>query len=72
MTDGMEKTAIQWHPGFCGAAEIEFLSNKRDLELISNRGELEFQREYNLGKESLRMELGSIHQGCEWRVLWQG
>ncbi len=63
MTDGMEKTAIQWHPGFCSAAEIE---------LISNRGELEFQREYNLGKEPLRMELGSIHQGCEWRALWQG
>ncbi len=49
MTDGMEKTAIQWHPDFCSAAEIE---------LISNRGELEFQREYNLGKEPLRMELG--------------
>ena len=48
MADGMEKTAIQWHPGFCSAAEIE---------LISNRGELEFQREYNLGKEPLRMDL---------------
>ena len=43
-----EEAGIRWHPGFCGAAEIE---------LISNKGELEFQREYNLSKEPLRMEL---------------
>lgn len=48
MADGLEKAAIQWHPGFYGAAEIE---------LVSNKGELEFQREYNLSKEPLRMDL---------------
>lgn len=44
----MEATSIQWHPGFYGAAELEFISNK---------GELEFQREFNLSKEPLRMDL---------------
>lgn len=48
MSDQSEKTAIQWHPGFYGAAE---------LELISYRDVLEFHREYNLSKEPLRMDL---------------
>ena len=48
MAENLEKAAIQWHLGFYGAAEIE---------LISNKDELEFQREYNLGKEPLRMDL---------------
>jgi hypothetical protein len=39
---------IQWHPGFCGAAE---------LELKANKNELEFEREYNLSKEPLRVDL---------------
>jgi hypothetical protein len=39
---------IQWHPGFYGAAE---------LELKQNRDVLEFDREYNLSKEPLRMDL---------------
>jgi hypothetical protein len=39
---------IQWHPGFYGAAELEFQQNKNDLE---------FEREHNLGKEPLRMDL---------------
>jgi hypothetical protein len=39
---------IQWHPGFCGAAE---------LELKENRDELEFEREHNLSKEPLRVDL---------------
>ena len=46
MGDNLEKTEIQWHPGFYGAAE---------LELISNREELEFQREYNLSKKPLQI-----------------
>lgn len=46
--DQTEITSIQWHPGFYGAAE---------LELISYRDVLEFHREYNLGKEPLRMDL---------------
>jgi hypothetical protein len=39
---------IQWHPGFYGAAE---------LELKENKEELEFEREYNLSKEPLRVDL---------------
>ena len=38
MADILEAVNIQWHPGFYGAAELEFLSNK---------GDLEFQREFN-------------------------
>ena len=30
---------IQWHPAFCGAAELEFRDNKEDLV---------FEREYVL------------------------
>lgn len=48
MANGLEKASIQWHPGFYGAAEIELISNKDDLE---------FQREYNLSKEPIRMDL---------------
>ena len=36
MEDHIEAAEIQWHPGFYGAAE---------LELDSNRDDLEFQRE---------------------------
>ncbi len=46
--DNLEKTELQWHPGFYGAAE---------LELISNKNSLEFQREYNLSKMPLQMDL---------------
>ena len=48
MADNLETVSIQWHPGFYGAAEIEFLSNK---------GDLEFWREFNLSKEPVRMDL---------------
>jgi len=48
MPNNLEQTTIQWHPGFYSAAEIEFLSDK---------GKLEFEREYNLSKEPLRMDL---------------
>ena len=46
MGKNLEKTEIQWHPGFCGAAE---------LELLSDRDALEFQREYNLSKKPLQI-----------------
>jgi hypothetical protein len=46
MADFSDK--IQWHPGFYGAAE---------LELLENKDELEFEREYNLSKEPLRVDL---------------
>ena len=48
MTDILETVSIKWHPGFYGAAELEFLSNKDALE---------FQREFNLSKEPIRMDL---------------
>ena len=48
MADIPEAVNIQWHPGFYGAAELEFISNK---------GDLEFQREFNLSKEPIRMDL---------------
>ena len=48
MADSIEEVKIQWHPGFYGAAEIE---------LIANKGDLEFLREYNLNKEPIRMDL---------------
>ena len=48
MADGLEEVKIQWHPGFYGAAEIELIANKKDLE---------FLREYNLSKEPIRMDL---------------
>ena len=48
MADSIEEVKIQWHPGFYGAAEIELIANKRDLE---------FLREYNLSKEPIRMDL---------------
>lgn len=48
MANSLEVTGIQWHPGFYGATEIEFISNK---------GDLEFCREYNLSKEPIRVDL---------------
>lgn len=39
---------IQWHPAFCAAAELEFIENK---------GDLDFQREYNLSKKPLQIDL---------------
>ena len=44
----LEETAIQWHPAFYGAAELELRENKEDLE---------FHQEYSLGKEPPRMDL---------------
>ena len=44
----LETVNIKWHPAFYGAAELEFISNK---------GDLVFNREYNLGKEPLRLDL---------------
>lgn len=39
---------IQWHPAFCAATE---------LELSANRTDLDFQREYNLSKKPLQIDL---------------
>ena len=43
-----EVTSIKWHPGFCSAMELEF-SRYRDL--------LDFNREFQLSKEPLRIDL---------------
>lgn len=43
-----ENKKIQWHPGFCAAAEIELRQNRKDLE---------FYREYNLSKKPLQIDL---------------
>lgn len=59
MTDIIEAMNIQWHPGFYGAAELEFLSNK---------GDLEFQREFNLSKEPIRMDLLIIKKLADVRI----
>ena len=39
---------IQWHPAFCGATEWELKDNKNDLI---------FEREYNLSKKPLQMDM---------------
>ena len=39
---------IQWHPAFCGATEWELKDNKKDLI---------FEREYNLSKKPLQMDM---------------
>ena len=59
MPDNLEALNISWHPGFYGAAELEFLSNK---------GDLEFQREYNLSKEPVRMDLLIIKKLSDVRI----
>lgn len=57
--NNIEAANIQWHPGFYGAAELEFLSNK---------GDLEFQREFNLSKEPIRMDLLIIKKLADVRI----
>ena len=50
---------IQWHPAFCAAAE---------LELSANRTDLDFQREYNLSKKPLQIDLLVIRKRDNARV----
>ena len=59
MADILEADNIQWHPGFYGAAELEFLSNK---------GDLAFQREFHLSKEPIRMDLLIIKKLTDIRI----
>lgn len=59
LADNLEVTGIQWHPGFYGAAEIEFILDKNNLE---------FQREYNLSKEPIRMDLLVIKKLADVRI----
>ena len=46
MTGKIEKD--YWHPGFIGAIELEFINDKEVLV---------FDREHELSKESLKMDL---------------
>jgi hypothetical protein len=50
---------IKWHPGFYGAAELEFRKNKDDLE---------FEREYNLSKEPLRTDLLIVKKHADVQI----
>lgn len=59
MADNLEAVSIQWHPGFYGAAELEFSLNK---------GDLEFQREFNLSKEPIRMDLLIIKKLADVKI----
>lgn len=59
MADNLEITKVQWHPGFYGAAELEFVKNK---------GDLEFQQEYNLSKEPIRIDLLVIRKTTDARI----
>ena len=54
----MEKK-VQWHPGFCAAMELEFLEN---------RGDLEYQREYNLSRKPLQADLLVIKKKQETTI----
>ena len=54
----MEKK-VQWHPGFCAAME---------LELWENRGELEYEREYNLSRKPLQADLLVIKKRQETTI----
>ena len=42
------KSRSKWHPAFCAAAELELRDNREDLS---------FNREYNLSKEPLQIDL---------------
>lgn len=53
------KDKIQWHPAFYGAAELEFRANKLDLL---------FEREYNLSKEPIRVDLLIIKKITEAKI----
>ena len=59
MGNNLEKTKIQWHSGFYGAAE---------LELSADREALEFCREYNLSKAPLRMDLMIIKKTADIQI----
>lgn len=55
----LEEIAIQWHPAFYGAAELELRDNKEDIE---------FHQEYNLSKEPLRVDLLVVRRLADVQV----
>ena len=48
MSNSQEKTGLAWHPAFCSAAEFDLRDDAENLY---------FEREHNLSKEPLRMDL---------------
>lgn len=54
---------IQWHPAFCAAAE---------LELSANKVILDFQREYNLSKKPLQIDLLVIKKLDMVSIMYMG
>lgn len=60
MGNNLERMKIPWHPGFYGAMEIELITDKQVFA---------FQREYNLSKEPIRMDLLIIRENCSGS-LW--
>lgn len=55
----MEKRVLQWHPAFQAALQIELLENREDLE---------FLKEYNLSEKPLQMDTLIIKQNHGCRV----
>ena len=55
----LSELGIQWHPGFYAAA---------DIELSANRSELDFQREYNLSRKPLQIDLLVIKKADDVRT----
>ena len=65
----MKDTDIQWHPGFVAAM---------DLELIKNRNDLKYEKEYNLNTKPLEIDLliikkkANVHIANEIGRLFKG
>ena len=55
----MKDTNIQWHPGFVAAI---------NLELIKNRNDLMFEKEYNLNTKPLEIDLLIIKKNSDVKV----
>jgi len=55
----MKDTDIQWHPGFVAAI---------NLELIKNRNDLMFEKEYNLNTKPLEIDLLIIKKNSDIEV----
>ena len=65
----MKDTNIQWHPGFVAAMNLELLENKNDLI---------FEKEYNLNTKPLEIDLliirkdSSVHISNEIGSFFRG
>ena len=57
--EDMDNKKIQWHPGFVAAMELEFADNK---------GDLEYEREYNLNTKPLEVDLLVIKKNASVHI----